>query len=61
MTKQEREEFLLKNGWEKLELTYGHYIFIKGNFRVNMDGFIFEGLDFLGHFDESYKYIEHGN
>ena len=56
MTKEEREKYLLDNGWKKLELTYGHYIFIKGSFRVNTDGFVFNGMEFVGHFDE--KHLE---
>lgn len=49
-----REEFLIKDGWEKLYITDYYYIFMKGNYRINYNGFIFKGMEFIGHFDEDY-------
>lgn len=61
MTKKEREEYLLKNGWEKqLHNPFG-YFFKKESYIINEDGFITLGTMFVGHFDEPYKYTEHDN
>ena len=59
MTKQEREKFLLENGWEKHHHNPFGYFFKKDAYIINEDGFIFNGMDFVGHFDKSYKYTEH--
>lgn len=60
MTKKEREKFLLENGWEKQHHNPFGYFFKKDAYIINEVGFITLGTMFVGHFDESYKYIEYG-